>query len=329
VFDTSFLIPLKLSLQVATLATMFALILGVGAALIFHKYRFPGRDLADALLTLPMVLPPTVLGYYLLVVIGRNSLLGSWLEETLGISLVFTWQGAVVAATMVAFPLIFKSTRSALENIDNKYENAARTLGCGELEVFLRVSFPMALRGIMAGAMLAFARAMGEFGATLMVAGNMPGRTQTMPLAIYSAVPAGNPVNLAGPQDLKDALVRRVGITTPATSPAGNFAMTSLKVLGLWDSIEPKMIYAETVTQLMNYIQRGEVDAGFLFASDIVRGQGRVQEVSVLPLETPPAYPIAPLFGSRHPELAQKFVDLILSEKGQSIMEKYGFSRGN
>lgn len=146
---------------------------------------------------------------------------------------------------------------------------------------------------------------------------------------VVLAVPAGNPVNLAKPQDLRDALVRRVGITTPATSPAGNFSMTSLKDLGLWDSIEPKMIYAETVTQLMNYIQRGEVDAGFLFASDIVRAQGRVQEVSVLPLETPPAYPIAPLSGSKHPELAQKFVDLILSEKGQSIMEKYGFSRGN
>lgn len=192
IFDSSFIAPLTLTLRVASLATFFALLLGVGAAFIIHKYRFPGRDLAEAVLTLPMVLPPTVLGYYLLVVMGRNSMPGKWLEEVLGITLIFTWQGAVVAATVVAFPLIFKSSRSALDSVDKKIENAARTLCCSEIEVFLRVSLPMALRGILAGAMLAYARAMGEFGATLMVAGNMPGRTQTMPLAIYSAAQAGN-----------------------------------------------------------------------------------------------------------------------------------------
>lgn len=192
IFDSSFIAPLTLTLRVASLATFFALLLGVCAAFIIHKYSFPGRDLADAVLTLPMVLPPTVLGYYLLVVMGRNSMLGKWLEDTFGVTLIFTWQGAVVAATVVAFPLIFKSTRSALENVDNKIENAARTLGCSELEVLVRVSLPMAMRGILAGTMLAYARAMGEFGATLMVAGNMPGRTQTMPLAIYSAVQSGN-----------------------------------------------------------------------------------------------------------------------------------------
>lgn len=190
--DTSFLFPLQLTLRVATLATIFALLLGVTAALVIHKYRFWGRDLVDALLTLPLVLPPTVLGYYLLTVIGRNSLIGQWLEESFGMVLVFTWQGAVVAATVVAFPLVFKSTRSALEGVEHQYENAARTLGCNEWAVFARISLPLATRGILAGTMLAYARAMGEFGATLMVAGNLPGRTQTMPLAIYSAVQTGN-----------------------------------------------------------------------------------------------------------------------------------------
>jgi len=130
--DTSFLFPLQLTLRVATLATIFALVLGGTAALMIHKYRFWGRDFVDALLTLPLVLPPTVLGYYLLMVIGRKSLIGQWLEESFGIVLVFTWQGAVVAATMVAFPLVFKSTRSALESVEHQYENAARTLGCNE-----------------------------------------------------------------------------------------------------------------------------------------------------------------------------------------------------
>jgi len=190
--DTSFLYPLQLTLKVASLATFFALLLGVAAALVIHKYRFFGRDLVESVLTLPLVLPPTVLGYYLLVVMGRNSFLGRWLEDSLGISLVFTWQGAVVAATVVAFPLVFRSTRSALENVNPSYENAARTLGCSEPNVFFRVSLPLAMPGILSGTMLAYARAMGEFGATLMVAGNMPGRTQTMPLAIYSAVQSGN-----------------------------------------------------------------------------------------------------------------------------------------
>jgi molybdate transport system permease protein len=191
-FEASLLIPLQLTLRVASLATLVALVLGVFAAFVLHRFRFPGRDVLDALLTLPLVLPPTVLGYYLLVVVGRNSMLGRWMEEALGISLVFTWQGAVVAASVVAFPLVFKSARSALENVNIKYEDTARSLGCRECQVFIRVSFPLAWRGIMAGTMLAFARAMGEFGATLMLAGNLPGKTQTMSLAVYSAVQTGN-----------------------------------------------------------------------------------------------------------------------------------------
>jgi len=184
--------PLWLTLKVAGLATLSALAAGVGAAYILKRRRFPGRDVVDAVCTLPLVMPPTVLGYYLLVLIGRRGIVGRWLEESFGLTLMFTWQGAAIAAAVVAFPLVFKSARAALESVGSQYEDAARTLGMGEWGVFLRVSMPLAFRGILAGAMLAFARAMGEFGATLMVAGNLPGRTQTLSLAVYSAVQAGN-----------------------------------------------------------------------------------------------------------------------------------------
>ncbi|NDV19722.1 molybdate ABC transporter permease subunit [Pseudodesulfovibrio sp. JC047] len=184
--------PLLLTLKVAGLATLGALILGVSVAYALARWDFPGRDFLDAVCTLPMVMPPTVLGYYLLIFIGRRGVVGAWLHEHCGITLMFTWQGAVIAATVVAFPLVFKSARAALEDVGSQYENAARTLGQGELAVFLRVSLPLAFRGVLSGGMLAFARAMGEFGATLMVAGNLPGRTQTLSLAVYSAVQAGD-----------------------------------------------------------------------------------------------------------------------------------------
>ncbi len=183
--------PLGLTLKVATLATLAALVGGLAAAYALKRWRFPGRELVDAVCTLPLVMPPTVLGYYLLVLIGRRSVIGQWLQETFGITLMFTWQGAVLAAAVVAFPMVFKSARAALEGVGPAYEDAARTLGHGEWHVFWHVSLPLALRGVLAGAMLAFARAMGEFGATLMVAGNLPGRTQTLSLAVYSAVQAG------------------------------------------------------------------------------------------------------------------------------------------
>ncbi|MFW5792140.1 MAG: molybdate ABC transporter permease subunit [Desulfohalobiaceae bacterium] len=190
--SVQFLTPLLLTLKVAGLATLGAVFLGVIAAYVLSRWTFPGRDWCDAVLTLPLVLPPTVLGYYLLVLIGRRGVLGEWLLETFGITLMFTWQGAVVAASVVSFPLVFKSARAALEGVDHTLEQAARTLGQSEWAVFRRVTLPLAMRGILAGTMLAFARAMGEFGATLMVAGNLPGRTQTLSLAVYSAVQAGN-----------------------------------------------------------------------------------------------------------------------------------------
>jgi molybdate transport system permease protein len=189
--STDVLVPLLLTLKVAGWATAVALIVGVGAGYAVARSRFPGRETLDAVLTLPMVLPPTVLGYYLLVLVGRRGVFGQWLEDTLGITLIFTWQGAVLAASIVAFPLVFKAARAAFETVDANLEKAARSLGYGDLKVFVRVTLPLAWPGILAGTMLAFARAMGEFGATLMVAGSLPGRTQTLSIAIYEAVAAG------------------------------------------------------------------------------------------------------------------------------------------
>jgi molybdate transport system permease protein len=183
--------PLALTLKVAGIATLLALLSGGLCGYLLARHRFPGRELVDALCTLPLVMPPTVLGYYLIVLIGRRGWIGAWLWDTLGINLMFTWQGAVLASAIVAFPLVFKSARAAFEGVDAQLENAGRTLGVSELRVFVRVTLPLAWRGILAGSMLAFARAMGEFGATLMVAGNIPGKTQTLSLAVYDAVQAG------------------------------------------------------------------------------------------------------------------------------------------
>ena len=182
---------LALTLKVAGWATGINLVLGVGVGYALSRWRFPGRDVLDAVLTLPMVMPPTVLGYYLLVVIGSQGVVGAWLLQNFGIRLIFTWQAAVIAATIVAFPLVFKAARAAFENVDPQCEDAARTLGLGEWGLFLRVSLPLAWRGILAGLLLAFARALGEFGATLMVAGSIAGQTQTLSIAVYEAVQAG------------------------------------------------------------------------------------------------------------------------------------------
>ncbi len=184
--------PLFITLKVAGLATLLALVMGTLAAYVLAKHSFPGKEMLDTLFTLPMVLPPTVLGYYLLVSFGRNGFPGRWLEHVFGVSLVFTWQGAVLAAAVVSLPLVQKSARAAFEGVDGTLQDAARTLGKSEPEVFLLVTLPLAWRVILSGVMLAFARAVGEFGATLMIAGNLPGRTQTLSLAIYDAVQSGN-----------------------------------------------------------------------------------------------------------------------------------------
>jgi len=184
-------IPLGLTLKIAGWATFLNLIFGVGLGYLLARTRFPGRDLLDAILTLPMVMPPTVMGYYLLVLVGRNGVLGEWLMSTFGINLIFTWQGAVLAAFIVAFPLTFKSARAAFEVVDPQFEQAARVLRISELAIFFRVTLPLAWRGVLAGLLLSFARAAGEFGATLMIAGSIPGKTQTLSIAVYEAVQAG------------------------------------------------------------------------------------------------------------------------------------------
>ncbi len=183
--------PLLLSLKVAGWATLLSAVLGVAVAYALSRWRSSWSDVVDSVLTLPMVLPPTVIGYYLLVLLGRRGWLGSWLAD-MGIVLVFTWQGAVIAATVVAFPMVLKAARAAFEDVDHALEHAAQVLGISAAGIFFRVTLPLAMRGILAGVLLAFARALGEFGATLMIAGSIPGKTQTLSISIYEAVQAGN-----------------------------------------------------------------------------------------------------------------------------------------
>src|SRR5271163_3841740 len=184
--------PLWLSLRVAFLATALALAGGLWIAYLLANREFRGKDLLDAMVTLPLVLPPTVLGYYLLVLIGRASPLGKLWEGVFGSPLVFTWKAAVVAALLHSLPLLVKSARAALESVDRSYERAARTLGASEWRLFWIVTLPLARRSILAAVALAFARSLGDFGVTLMVAGNIPGSTQTVAVAIYDAVESGN-----------------------------------------------------------------------------------------------------------------------------------------
>lgn len=190
--------PFWLSLRVAVIATAISLVIGLALAYLLARYRFRGRELLDSILTLPIVLPPTVLGYYLLVVLGRNSAFGRGFEAMFGFPLVFTWQAAVVAAAFHSVPLLVKSARAALENVDRDLENAARTLGASEGRIFFQITLPLARRSVLAATVFAFARALGDFGVTIMIAGNIPGRTQTMAVAIYDAVQSGDtlPANL-------------------------------------------------------------------------------------------------------------------------------------
>jgi len=172
-------------------ATFFVVLVGTGMAYLLARKSFMGKEVLDILLTLPLVLPPTVIGYYLIVLMGRNGLIGGTLYHWTGWSIVFTWYGAVLASFIVSLPLMIKTTRAAIESVDKSLINASYTLGHSELITALKVILPLSKRGIIAGTVLAFARAMGEFGATLMVAGNIPGKTNTMPLAIYTSASSG------------------------------------------------------------------------------------------------------------------------------------------
>ena len=184
--------PFGLSLRVASLATLGIVLVGIPLALLLARGRFPGKGLFAGVLLLPLVLPPTVLGYALLLLLGRRAPIGAWLEATLGVQLVFNRAGAVIASGVAALPMFLVPARSAFEGVDPALEDAARLLGRGEASVFASVTIPLAWRGLVAGAVLAFARALGDFGATLMVAGDIPGRTRTASMAIYDAVQVGD-----------------------------------------------------------------------------------------------------------------------------------------
>jgi len=181
-----------ITLQVASLATLLSILLGIPLAWILARYRFRGRAVVEALTTLPLVLPPTVVGYYLLRALGHGSAFGRFLEEDLGIQLVFTWQGAAIAAAVLSIPLLIRTAQSAFEQVDPELERVAATLGRSRAGVFFSITLPLAMRGVAAGIALAFARAAGEFGATMMIAGNIPGKTRTLPIAVYDAVQAGD-----------------------------------------------------------------------------------------------------------------------------------------
>ena len=177
---------IALSLQVAVTATLVSLPFGIGLGYLLARRQFWGKSLIETFLSLPLVLPPVVTGYLLLVLLGRRGWIGSFLDQWFGIHVVFTWKAAALASAVMAFPLMVRSLRVAFAGVDQRLELAARSLGAGRIETFLRISLPLARRGVLAGAVLAFARGVGEFGATVMVAGNLPGETQTIPLLIYT-----------------------------------------------------------------------------------------------------------------------------------------------
>jgi len=189
-FSPAELTAIWLSLKVASVATMASLPLAIATAWLLARRRFAGRTLLDALVHLPMVLPPVVVGYVLLVLLGRNGLIGAWLAEHLGVSFAFRWTGAALASAVMGFPLLVRSIRLSIEHVDPRLEHAAATLGAGRWRVFFRITLPLALPGVMAGSVLGFARSLGEFGATITFVSNIPAQTQTLSSAIYQLLQA-------------------------------------------------------------------------------------------------------------------------------------------
>jgi len=183
--------PIILSLKIATIATIFSFTLGVFFAYIINKRKIPGKNILETILIMPMILPPSVMGYLLLIAFGKRGLIGGFLLEHFDVQIVFTWVGAVIAACIVSLPLMYQNAKAAFLSTDPIYGKAAETLGSSEWKIFRTVTFPLAWPGIISGIVLSFARAIGEFGATLMIAGNIPGKTQTIPTAIYFAVESG------------------------------------------------------------------------------------------------------------------------------------------
>ena len=183
--------PIFLSLKVAAIATVIAFFFGVFFAYLLTKKNVPGKNIWETLLILPMILPPSIVGYLLLKVFGKRGPIGAFLLDTFGVQVVFTWIACVIAASVVALPLMYQNAKGAFQSVDESYELAARTLGSGPFKVFRTVTFQLSRPGIVSGVVLTFARALGEFGATLMLAGNIPGKTQTIPTSIYYAVVTG------------------------------------------------------------------------------------------------------------------------------------------
>lgn len=184
--------PIILSLKIAIIATIFSVVLGIAFAYLLNKRAVRGKNIWETLLILPMILPPSVTGYLLLIAFGKRGLIGAFLLEQWGIQIVFTWVGAAIAACIVSLPLMYQNTKAAFVSIEPIYERAAQTLGSSPCRIFFTITIPLAWPGIISGMVLAFARALGEFGATLMIAGNIVGKTQTVPTAIYFAVESGN-----------------------------------------------------------------------------------------------------------------------------------------
>ena len=189
--NNDILFSIQLSLLVATISTLIVAMCGSALGYLLARFNFPGRNLLDAVCTLPLVLPPTVVGFYLLSVFGREGLIGRQLYQWTGWSPVFTWQAAVIAAVVISIPLMVKTSRAAFESVDQELELVSLTLGKTRLQTLFRITLPLASRGLLAGLALSFTRAIGEFGATLMLAGNIPGKTQTIPLLIFEATQTG------------------------------------------------------------------------------------------------------------------------------------------
>ena len=189
--STDFLSPLKLSVEIAFVAGIIVIVTGILLGKMMAKRNFRGKLLLETVMLLPLVLPPTVIGFLLIIIFGKNSIFGEFVQWLFDQPIMFTWWAAVIASTVVAFPLMYQSAKTGFESVDEDIENAARIDGANEWQIFFYVSIPLALKAIVSGGILSFTRALGEFGATLMFAGNIPGKTQTMPLAIYMAIDSG------------------------------------------------------------------------------------------------------------------------------------------
>lgn len=216
--------PLVISLKTAFLATIITFVIGIVVSYLMANYKGRYKGFIDGIFTLPLVLPPTVVGFFLLLLFGKNGFIGKFLLE-FDVTIVFSWWATIISATVVAFPMMYRTCRAAFEQIDNNMINAARTLGLSEWKIFYKIAIPLAWPGIIAGVVLAFTRALGEFGATLMLAGNIPGKTQTMPVAIFFAVEGG---------DMNKAMMWVLIITA--------ISISTILILNYWSEAQQKII---------------------------------------------------------------------------------------